>query len=228
MSLPGLGELSSLLAAPEMKPGFRRRYDHRMPVASWKDLPGPVRAIGTVITRTVEAAAGQDRDGYRDACADLVALPTEATWQVLAAVIRTLLEETHPDGLDSDDIQAVLSRCFRDTTSWLPLDQLDAHTLIAVLASALGIHEPGVTYTEITTTVPATGDDWAADPVGGSIIGGGHTDAAAPSPVPTAEAYARHAPLLIADLLTGTRRRLSACLDTVFTDIARAETMEMP
>jgi hypothetical protein len=39
---------------------------------------------------------------------------------------------------------------------------------------------------------------------------------------------ARHAPLLVADLLAGSGRRLDGYLDAAFAEIARAETMELP
>jgi hypothetical protein len=39
---------------------------------------------------------------------------------------------------------------------------------------------------------------------------------------------ALHAPLLVADLLSLSERRLAGYLDAAFTEIARAETVEMP
>jgi hypothetical protein len=125
---------------------------------------------------------------------------------------------------------------------------LDVTTLVAVLSSALGIHEPGVTYEDVMGPPVASGDDWVGDPTGGHVVGGagearpdrgagGHphpptgvpgSDEIVPSQVPTAAAYAWHAPLLIVDLLATGRRRLDGYLDGAFAEIARAETMEMP
>lgn len=179
----------------------------------------------------VTAAGDRDRAAYDAATDELAASLPEYSGQVLGALVRTLLEEQHPDGLDSDDIQLVLGRCYRAAAAWLPLDRLDVTTLVAVLASALGIHEPGVTYEDVTGPPPATGDDWAGDPTGGHVYGGTAGQAAdqlVPSRVPTAAGYAWHAPLLIADLLAASQRRLDGYLDAAFAEIARAETMEMP
>ena len=93
--------------------------------------------------------------------------------------------------------------------------------LIAVLSSALGIHEAGVTYTELLAP-EATETQWV-DPETGAGSG-----TAAGAPPPTAAEYAWHAPLLIASLLRAGRGRLDQCLDAAFAEVARAETMEMP
>jgi hypothetical protein len=194
-------------------------------VVSWQELRGPPLRIGTAISRAVDVAGDRDREAYGSAAADLVSLPAEQVGQVLAALVRSLLEDQHPDGLDGDDIRTVLGRCYRGAAGWLPREQLDASTFVAVLASALGIHEPGVTYDEITGR--ADGGDGTDDPWGGHAYGARPTGAV-PTRAPTTTAYAWHAPLLIADLLAAGRRPLGGYLDAAFTDIARAETMEMP
>jgi hypothetical protein len=180
-------------------------------VVSWKELGGPARTIGAAINRAVDTVG--DRDDFTKAAAELASLPAGA---ILGALVRAMLEDQHPDGLDSDDIQAVLARCYQDAAGWLPLDQINVNVLLAVLASALGIHEPGVTYDEITAPDRAETEDWTWDPP--AIV------LKAPSPAE----YAWHAPILIADLRTAGRARLGAYLDAAFTEIARAETMEMP
>jgi len=197
-------------------------------MTTWTDLPGP-RAIGTAIGRAVEAAADGDQAAYESASNDLTAQPASPTGIVLGDLVRTLLEEQHPDGLDSDDIQAMLARCYGTAVAWLPPDRIDIPTLVAVLASALGIHEPGVTYQEITGPLrprPAGDDDWPGDP-GGQIVGS-DADDPVPSRVPTPAEYARHAPLVIADLLAASGRRVGPYLDRVFADIAREQSMELP
>jgi hypothetical protein len=199
-------------------------------MVSWRELGGPARAVGVAIGQAVDAAGDRDREAYESAAAEVAALPAEQAGLVLGAVIRSQLEDQHPDGLDRDDIQAVLSRCYQGAAGWLPVDRLEVSTLVAVLASALGIHEPGVTYEEIISP-PGAGrgddDDWAGDPVGGHTYGGTSTGIVPPQ-VPTPAAYAWHAPLVIADLLATGRRRLGGYLDAAFTEIARAETMEQP
>jgi hypothetical protein len=112
-----------------------------------------------------------------------------------------------------------LTRCYHAASAWT---SVDANVLLAVLASALGIHEPGVTYDDITAP-PAATDEWTSTPIGAD---------SRPSEVvikaPTTIEYARHAPILIADLLATGHRSLTYYLDAAFTEIARAETMEMP
>lgn len=182
---------------------------------SWRDLPGPARAIGAAVIGTVEAARAGDREEYESRAIELLAQPLEPTGIVLASLVRSLLETQHPDGLDSDDIQQVLARCYGAAATWLPFERIDVSVLVAVLASALGIHEPGVTYDEMG--VRALGDDEWRDP----------TDEV-PRKAPTAVEYAWHAPLLIADLLEVGRGRLSTYVDAAFIEIAQTETMEMP
>lgn len=194
---------------------------------SWKDLPGP-RAIGTAITQVVDAATAGDAEAYDTAVAGMAGLPTVPTGIVLSGIIRTLLEEQHPDGLDSDDIQAVLARCYATTVTWLPPDRVDIPTLVAVLASSLGIHEPGVTYDEVTGPAREGGDTWR-DPEAGTTIGADPDPGTrVPHRVPDAAAYAWHAPLLLADLATNSRHRLPRYLDAVFADLAREQSMEQP
>ncbi len=60
--------------------------------------------------------------------------------------------------------------------------------LLAVLAGALGIHEPGINYEALS--VPGSDADRCRDP-----------DGTVPIKPPTWPDYAWHAPLLVADLL---------------------------
>ncbi len=201
-------------------------------MVGWRDLGEPARSIGTAVTRAVDAARDRDPDAYVPAVADLGALPRGYPGEILGALLRGLLEEQYPDGLDGDDIRQLLTDCYRGAAGWLPPAQLDGHVLLAALASALGVHEPGVTYEEITTPPgPDTSAEWV-DPVGGSVIGAA-TAGAGPGEssalrAPTAAQYAAHAPVLIAELVGGDRRRLGRHLDAAFAEILRAETMELP
>jgi hypothetical protein len=164
------------------------------------------------VASAVEAAQSRDLADYETAVADLEAQPSQATAAVLASAVRTLLEAQHPDGLDSDDMSAVLARCYTDAVAWCPV--VDLSVLLAVLASALGVHEPGVTY-DVVGVVPS-GQEWR-DP-----------SDEVPHRAPTLPEYLWHAPLLLADLLAAGRTRLSPLLDSVFGEIATAESMEMP
>jgi hypothetical protein len=55
-------------------------------------------------------------------------------------VVRLLLEEQNPDGLDGDDVRTALSECVGWAGSWLP--DVDPHAVLVLLASALGVHDP--------------------------------------------------------------------------------------
>jgi hypothetical protein len=154
-------------------------------------LSAPARAIAAAVTDAVAAARAADAEALEEAAARLAALEREQVGVVLGAVVRSLLEETHPDGLSADDARAVLERCVRSAAGWLP--GLDGQVLVVVLTGALGVHEP----------------DEEPRPVGALEI-------------------ARHAPLLVADLLAASRRPLAGCLQRAFAEIARSETMEMP
>lgn len=189
---------------------------------TWRELPGPARAVGAAIGRSVDLATAADRESYQQGIAEMAALPTEQTGLVLAAVVRMLLEEQHGGGLDGDDIREVLVRCRADTGSWLPPTSVSSTVLIAVLSSALSIHEAGVTYTELLAP-EARETEWV-DPEGG----GASAAAVGGAGPPSAAEYAWHAPLLIASLLRAGRGRLDRCLDAAFAEVARSETMEMP
>ena len=183
-------------------------------MASWRDLGGPALAIGRAVTQAVDAAAARDGDGYAAASVELAALPAEQTGLLLAALVRALLEEAHPDGLDGDDVQAVLDGCVRGAAAWLPAGRVRPRTVVAVLASALGIHEAGLTYNEAPPPPDPDAGPWDdAGPWEEEV-------AKAPSPAE----FAWHAPLVVADLLGG--RPLRRHLDAAFTEIARAEAMD--
>jgi hypothetical protein len=49
-----------------------------------------------------------------------------------------LLEEQHPDGVDGDDLRAVLDGCSAWALPWLP--ETDPEVLLVIVAGALGVH----------------------------------------------------------------------------------------
>ncbi len=103
-------------------------------------LPGPARDFVRTLTEAVDAAvSGDDAEAYDSAIARLATQP--AGGRVLADVLRSLLEDTHPDGLNSDDITLVIGRCYRAAAAWLPPERVDVTVLLAVLAGALAIQE---------------------------------------------------------------------------------------
>ena len=135
-------------------------------------------------TDAVAAVRARDVEAYEAASVRLAG--AERSGLVLGAVVRLLLEQTHADGLDGDDVRQVLEHCVRSTAEWRP--DVDPHVVLVLLAGALGVYDPGE-------------DDSPPDPA----------------------AIARHAPLLVADLLTATDRPLEGFLTAAFTEIERTE-----
>ncbi|MGW9198139.1 hypothetical protein [Micromonospora chersina] len=151
---------------------------------TWRHLPAPAREIAQAATEAVGAAQDRDAGAYQPAVERLAA--ADRAGLVLGGVVRLLLEEGHPDGLDGDDVRQVLERCVRSAAAWRP--DVDPHVLLVLLAGALGVHDPG-------------DDDAPPDPA----------------------AIARHAPLLVADLLAATGRPLADYLSAAFAEVARTE-----
>ncbi|MFG2163375.1 hypothetical protein [Micromonospora chersina] len=151
---------------------------------TWRHLPAPAREIAQAATEAVGAAQDRDAGAYQSAVERLAA--ADRAGLVLGGVVRMLLEEGHPDGLDGDDVRQVLERCVRSAAAWQP--DVDPHVLLVLLAGALGVYDPG-------------DDDAPPDPA----------------------AIARHAPLLVADLLAATGRPLADHLSAAFAEVARTE-----
>ncbi|WP_246017156.1 hypothetical protein [Micromonospora pisi] len=150
-----------------------------------------MRRIRRVAEEAVAAAAAGDAAAYERAATELAARNPEQVGLVLGGVVRMLLEEGHPDGLDSDDLQVVLKRCAGDALGWFP--ELDPTVLVLLLTAALGVHP---------------------------------SEEEAPPVEPAA--MARHAPLLVADLLAVTGRPLADYLDAALAEIFIVQTMELP
>jgi hypothetical protein len=69
-------------------------------------LPASARLVSTAITEAVATAGSPSSDA---ASARLVALDREQVRRVLGTVIRLLLEESHPGGVDADALRDALS-----------------------------------------------------------------------------------------------------------------------
>ena len=177
-------------------------------------IPGPARDFVRIVTQAVDAAiTGGDAATYDRATARLATQPTGG--RVLGDVLRSLLEDTHPDGLDSEDITLVIGRCYRAAAAWLAPERINVTVLLAVLASALGIHEPGITYEALD--LPRSDAHECRDP-----------DDTVPVEPPTWPDYAWHAPLLVADLLPFAPATLDSYLETTFAEYAREVREELP
>jgi hypothetical protein len=176
--------------------------------------PGPARDVMRAIVRAVDAAvSGSDAAAYESRTAQLAAKPISG--RVLGDVLRLLLEDTHPEGFSSEDITLLTGRCYRAAAAWLPPKRIDAIILLAVLAGALGIHEPAITYEQLDLPHPGTG---------------GYRDLGDTVPVepPAWPDYAWHAPLLVADLLPFAPAMLDAYLEAIFAEYAREAREEHP
>ena len=107
-------------------------------MSTWRHLPPAARAIAVASVEAVEAARARDEAAYEAAVDRLGALDADRTGRVLGAVVRTLLEERHPDGLDGDDIRAALEHAVRSAGAWR---DVDPQVMVVLLIGALGIHE---------------------------------------------------------------------------------------
>jgi hypothetical protein len=104
---------------------------------TWRHLPATARAIAVAASDAVVAAQEHDRDMFEVGVGTLAT--TERSGLVLGAVVRLLLEELHPDGLDSHDIRRIVDDCRRSAEAWQA--NVDPYTLLVLLAGALGIHD---------------------------------------------------------------------------------------
>jgi hypothetical protein len=109
--------------------------------AAWQPatvtLPPAARAVAAATSSAVAAAQARDGDAYEEATVRIAALDPHRVGKVLGAVVRRLLEELHPDGLDGDDVRAVLERCVRNAADWYP--PVDPNALVVLITAALGI-----------------------------------------------------------------------------------------
>jgi hypothetical protein len=175
-------------------------------------IPGSARDFVRIVTHAVDTATSSDDVvTYHSTTAQLATQP--AGGRVLGDVLRSLLEDTHPDGRNSDDITLVIGRCYRAAAAWLPPDRVDVAVLLAVLASALGIHEPAITYEQL----PHSDVDDCHE-----------SDDSVRVKPPTWPDYAWHAPLLVADLLPFAPATLGAYLEATFAEYAREAREELP
>lgn len=80
-----------------------------------------------------DAAFAEAVDGLRRQDQDQLAV-------LLGAITRDLLERSHPDGLDSDDAEEVVTSCLVSAARWY--EPLDGNAVIQALTGALGVSDP--------------------------------------------------------------------------------------
>ena len=164
--------------------------------------PPAARSLAAAVGRSLTAAQEADDDALDGAVDVLLAQDPGQVAVLLGAMVRSLLEQTHPAGLSGDDAEDELLRCLDRGSGWF--SGLDTGTLVLVLAGALGTYDPA-----------AAGD---ADDADGPDL---------PAPV-SARNLLRHATLVLADLLALAGSGVEVVLDAALAEIARAETVEMP
>jgi hypothetical protein len=108
----------------------------------WRHLPATARPIAAATEAAVAAVRARDSEALAEAVSRLTALDQTPTGLILGTTVRLLLEETHPDGLDGDDVRKVLEHCVRTAAPWQP--EVDPHVLLVLLAGALGVLDDDV------------------------------------------------------------------------------------
>ena len=100
-----------------------------------RPLPASARALRTALGDLVSAAAREDAAALAEVRPRLEKVDPEQVRVVLGHVVRALVERTHPDGVDADDLSDLLQDVARAST-WCP--DLDPSALVAVLSGAFG------------------------------------------------------------------------------------------
>ncbi len=105
----------------------------------WRHLPAPARPIAAATDAAVAAARDHDAEALPSAVGERAAQDQAQVGLILGTTVRLLLELSHPDGLDGDDIRNVLEQSVRSAATWQP--EVDPHVLLVLLAGALGVHD---------------------------------------------------------------------------------------
>ncbi|MCW2525880.1 MAG: hypothetical protein JWM76_740 [Pseudonocardiales bacterium] len=100
--------------------------------------PAPA-ALPITISAAVDEARLGNADAFEEAVAKLAGFDAERVGIAQAAAIRSLLEESFPDGLDGDDARLLLTRCAA-ASAWYP--GFDPGVLLQILSGALGMTDP--------------------------------------------------------------------------------------
>jgi hypothetical protein len=100
--------------------------------------PRSVRVISESVTAAVGAARAASGEGFAEAVGRLSTVDPQRVAVVLGWVVRSLLEELHPDGMDGEDLRAVLTGC----AAVAGASDVDPSVLLVVLTGALGMSDP--------------------------------------------------------------------------------------
>jgi len=102
-------------------------------------LPDPAAALRTDLLAAVACAREGDGPGVAEHIERLTRTDPEQVRSVAGWTLRSLLEERHPDGLDSDDLRDAVTDAARAALPWF--DDLEPQVLVGVLTGALGVHD---------------------------------------------------------------------------------------
>jgi len=147
----------------------------------------------------VRAAAAEDGPALADCGPALAKLDEPRLRIVLGEMLRSAMEELHPDGLSSADAQDLIEHCV-EQAGWY--SELDPEVLVVVLLGAFGAHDPD----QQPGLPPTTVAQHAAVLLVDLLTGAAETE---PGKLD----------------LAGRAERL---LDRALAELERAETMEMP
>jgi hypothetical protein len=106
----------------------------------YRAWPGSAGRMAGTVDAAVAAARAGDPVAFAEAAAGLAALDREQVAVVLGTVTRQLLERSHPDGLDADDVRHVLTSTAKRAAAWYPA--LDGAALLEALTGTLGVTDP--------------------------------------------------------------------------------------
>jgi hypothetical protein len=98
-----------------------------------------VKAVRTAVLDAIRAAVAADGPALADCGPALAALDEPRLRIVLGEMLRSAMEELHPDGLSSADAQDLIEHCV-EQAGWYP--ELDPEVLVVVLLGAFGAHDP--------------------------------------------------------------------------------------
>jgi hypothetical protein len=106
----------------------------------WRHLPPAARPIAAAVSEAVPAARQRDTEGFAEAVDYLAGIDAGQVGLVVGTLVRLLMEDLHPDGLDADDVREVLKRTVLGAARWQP--DLDPQVVLILLAGALGVYDP--------------------------------------------------------------------------------------
>ncbi|MGB3371810.1 MAG: hypothetical protein WBA81_14380 [Rhodococcus sp. (in: high G+C Gram-positive bacteria)] len=105
-----------------------------IPTPEW---PPTVRAIARATEDAIGSARVKAKVAFADAVEKLSSEDHAQVGAIHAEMVRSLLEELHPDGLTGEDVQDALSSAVRSAVEWYP--DLDVQGFVEVLTGALGV-----------------------------------------------------------------------------------------